>query len=497
MPGGGPRRSLGDRGGLFAFGGGVPGPTIGEQLKKGQLAALGQKDVQEAIDLTVQSRVQAVAAGMPAVWWFSRPAEAWGVSPWWSPQRDIDLRAFVKKEGNDILAGAVSSMVKKFKAMSWELDGPKATVEDRQQVLVEAEFGKGWGTLLSKTIEDYLTCDRGAFWELIGKGAPDKPMQGLPVAVAHLDATKCQLTGDPEYPVVFYNGKGGRAHKMHATRVAHLVDMESPSEEMNGVGFCACSRVVASSQILLLLSRYKVEKLDDLPQAGLLILNNIVPQKWEDAKAEYERGRRQLGQAVWANIMTLIGVDPAQAADAKFVSFAGLPDAFDEQSSITTYVNIVALSLGIDARELFPVNSGSFGGGTESLVMAQKAKGKGVGELISGLERLVNWRLMPKRVTFTFSFQDDDEDAQRAQIEDQKAKTILSMYTAADPTSGETLVTRAEARQMLADNVDYFSSDFLEIDITDTIETSDTDQEETGKEFSRTPRAYDRMDRGR
>jgi len=452
-------------------------PTLGDLLTTEQREALGVKSVEEALDLTVQQRAQAVAAGFPAVWWFARPAEAWDVSPWWRPQRDQELRDFVKREGNDILAGAVSSMVKKFKAMNWTLDGPKSTVAERQEVLSQAEFGGGWGALIGKTVDDYCTCDRGAFWELIGKGDPDKPLRGLPVGVAHLDAAQCHLTGDPEYPVVFLAGKDGRAHKMHATRVVHLVDMESPNAAMLGVGFSAVSRVVASSQILLLLSKYKVEKLDDLPQAGILVLNNVVPQKWEDAKAEHERGRRQLGHEIWSNVMTLIGVDPAQPADAKFVNFAQIPDAFNEQESVTTYVNVVALSFGVDPREFWPVSSGALGTASESLVMAQKAKGKGIGDLISTIERAVNWRLMPKRVEFHFDFQDDEEDIQRAQIEDAKTKTIVSMYAAADPASGETLVTRDEARQMLADNVSYFNPSFLEMDVTGDVVADDVDRE--------------------
>jgi len=454
--------------------------TIEEQLSAEQRSALesvkAKTDVEQAIDLSVQRRVQAVDAGSYSpVWWFTQP-RGWGVSPWWSPQRDKELREFVKKEGNDILAGAVSSMTKKFRAMNWVVDGPAATVQWAQDLLGNSEFGKGWSTFVGKTVEDYIECDRGAFWEIIGKGDADKPLQGLPVGIAHLDACQCQLTGDPNYPVVFLGAKDGRARKMHATRVVHLVDMESPNSAMNGVGFSSVSRVIASSELLLALAKYKREKLDDLPQAGLLVLNNVVPQKWEDAKAEYERGRRQLGQELWANIMTLIGVDPAQPASANFVSFANLPDHFDEQSTVTTYINIIALAMGIDAREFWPVSSGALGTAAESLVMHQKAKGKGIGDLISTIERAVNWHLFPKRVSFEFDFTDDEEDAQRASIEDQKTVTIMRMF-APDP-AGETVATRMEIRQMLADNVDYFDPDFLEVDISEEEQREDVDRDE-------------------
>ena len=262
---------------------------------------------------------------------------------------------------------------------------------------------------------------------------------------------------------------------MHATRVVDMVDMESPSDVMNGLGFCAVSRVLASSELLLMLSQYKREKLSDLPQAGLLILNNVVPSKWEDATAAYERERRVLGNELWANIMTLIGVDPAQPAGADFISLSSLPDHFDEAGTITTYINIVALAMGLDAREFWPVSSGALGTGAESLVMHQKAKGKGVGDLITTIERAVNWHLLPKRVSFEFDFQDDEEDAARTGIEDQKTVTIMRMF-APDP-EGQTVASRDEVRQMLADNVDYFSEDFLLVDTTGTTEADDTDRD--------------------
>jgi len=191
-------------------------------------------------------------------------------------------------------------------------------------------------------------------------------------------------------------------------------------------------------------------------------------------KAEYEMERRKLGEDVWANIMTLIGVDPAQPASATFTSFANIPDAFNEQESITTYVNIVALAMGLDAREFWPVSSGALGTASESLVMAQKAKGKGIGDLISTIERAVNWRLLPKRVEFHFDFQDDDEDEQTARIEEQKTATIMKMI-GPDPTMP--VATNEEIRQMLADNVKYFPTEFLDVDITDETTASDVDRD--------------------
>lgn len=432
--------------------------------------------------LSVQQRIESNGGNVVGgVFYFGKMAED-EVAPWWSPMRDLNLREFWRQPGNDILQGATSSMTKKFKSMSWVLEGPERVVRQYQPRLANAEFGKGWGRLLDKSLQDYFTQDKGAFWELIGQGDPAGPIEGAVLGLAHLDSALCQLTGDPVYPVLFHNPKSNKPHKLHATRAVHLVDMPSPNELMNDVGFCATSRVIASAQVLLKLAKYKNEKLSDLPPAGLLLFNNIMPSQWEDQKSDYNRERRKLGQETWANVMTFFGLDPSQPVTAEFTSFANLPDQFDERSAIDIYVNIVALAFGVDIREFWPLSAGSLGTAAETLVQHQKARGKGVGEVISTLERAINWKILPPSVSFRFDFRDDEEDAQRADIAKKKIEAIMAMWK--PPSQGMQVegftppVSRLEIRQMLADQVAYFHEDFLEVDVTDNIEASDTDQEE-------------------
>jgi len=325
-------------------------------------------------------------------------------------------------------------------------------------------------------------------------------MEGLPVGVANLDSGQCQLTGDPVYPVLYRNTKemycpkckkkyvGGigqcpeddtqlvpMVHKLHATRVVHLVDMPSPNEAMKNVGFCGVSRVIASSFVLLKLAQYKNEKLSDLPQAGLLLLNNILPAQWENITKGHQKDRRKLGQEIWSNIMVLMGLDPERPITADFLNFAQLPDQFNEKEATELYINIVALAFGVDVREFWPMGAGGIGAtAAETLIMHQKAKGKGVGDLISTLERAINWHLLPEAVSFAFDFQDDDEDKAKAELDETRTKTILSMYLPT-PDGGDMVATRDEVRQMLADNVTYFHDDFLETDTTSQTSADDTE----------------------
>jgi len=390
---------------------------------------------------------------------------------WWSQSRDLALRQFWMRQNNDILQGAISSMVKKFKAMNWLIEGPQRVINRYQKVLTTAEFWQGWSFWLGKILTDYLTQDKGGFSELIGAGDPNGPIVGPVLGVAHLDAAHCTLTGDIEFPVIFHNAKEESSHRLHVTRVAHFVDMPSPMEQMNNTGFCAVSRVIGSSEILLKVNKYKNEKLDDLPEAGLLIFNNVLPEKWNDAKADYNRETRRLGQSHWRNVMTMFGLDPAQAATADLISFANLPDAFNELETTNIYLNIIALSFGVDTREFWPITGGALGTATESEVMHQKARGKGVGEIISMVERIINWKILPESATFGFDFKDDQEDLLAADIDEKRTNTIMSMWQ----SDGFGPVRREEIRQMLADNVSYFPDDFLEFDATEEEEATDTE----------------------
>lgn len=443
----------------------------------------GIKQLEPAQELSIQRRATQETAGIYS-FWFSRPLDDSEIAPYWSLQRDRDLRRFYLREGNDILQGALSSMVKWAKTLSWVIEGPERVAKREQSMLAESEFGDGWGTLVSKGILDYYTQDKGWTMEAIGAGDPGGPLEGPVLGLAHLDSQFIMPTGDVTYPIVFTNRKDSSYHKIHTSRVIRIVDMPSPNELLYGVGFSALSRLISTSQVLHKLARYKNEKLSDMPEAGLLILNNILPQKFDDAKAMSERGRRKLGQEIWSNIMTLFSIDPAQPAEAKFLSFANLPDGFKEAESVDLYVNVVALVFGVDRSEFFPAATGNFGSGQTGYLASEKARGKGKGDYIAAIERAINWKVLPESVNFRIDNRDDEQDKLKAEINGKKTETIMSMWKPDQVANGiQPPISAIELRQMLADNVpDYFKPEFLEVDLTDNEELTDVEREMT-KEF--------------
>lgn len=461
----------------------MPNSLLADELSSNGHNGTDLKQLEPAQALSIQRRATQETAGIYS-FWFSRPLDNSEIAPYWSQTRDRDLRRFCLREGNDILQGALSSMNKWAKTLSWVVEGPERVAKREQATLAESEFGEGWGALVSKGYFDYTTQDKGWTMEAIGAGNPNGPIEGPVLGLAHLDSQFIVPTGDATYPIVFTNRKDNSYHKIHTSRVIRIVDMQSPNELLYGVGYCALSRLIATSQVLMKLARYKNEKLSDMPEAGLLILNNILPRQFEDGIANTERGRRKLGQEIWSNIMTLFSIDPAQPASANFTSFASLPDGFNEQESTDLYVNIVALVFGVDRSEFFPAATGNFGSGQTGQIAYQKAQGKGKGDYIAAIERAINWKVLPESVNFRIDNRDDEQDRLKAEINGKKIESIMNMWRSDQVANGvQPPISAIELRQMLADNVpDYFKPEFLEVDLTDNEELTDVEREMT-KEF--------------
>lgn len=366
------------------------------------------------------------------------------IPDWGNSQRDVWLRAFYKSPGNDILQGAVASMVKKLKALNWYIRGGERLVRYFQQVLAYSEGGHGWDRFLSKVVEDYLTLDRGAFIEVIHE--TDDPSSRV-VGLAHLDGCRCVATGNVQYPVRYHDDKK-KPHLLDYRQVIHIVDLSSPDQDRYDLGFCATSRVLKSANILRRFAQYKDEKLSSRPVPGLAIASNITDDMLRKAleKADEEEITKH-GRLVYRNIPILTALDTDRPISLEMIEFRSVPDGFDMVGETTLFVQMVALAFGVDAREFWSMTAT---GATkaDALVQAQKTKGKGPGDLMSQIEWAVNWKVLPPRLEFKFDFVDDEEDREKAEIAKLRVEVIRNMWLS-DPISMMGIITTDEARNLL------------------------------------------------
>lgn len=431
---------------------------------------------------SVQTRPEAGAPTAPVLTsWLQVLANADDAPSWWSRSRDVWLRQFVTAPGNDLLAGTIATVIAKVAGCGWYLEGPERTANVYRKVLLEwADFGGGWDVLLSKVVFDYLTQDAGAWIERIREGE-----EGACLGLAHLDNGQMWISGDPEYPASYMTAFQADAdedkrewQRLHRSRVIHLVDTPSPRERMLGVGFCAVSRALTTSRILMDIARYEREKLSDLPPAGLLLLNNLSQQQWGDLQRAYDARQEQRGNTVFRQVMVAFGLDPSVPLSAEVLSFSELPDNFDKRTQTELAIYSFALAFRIDPREIWPVSSGSLGTATETEVMHMKARAKGAGLLLTQLERAFNDGLtLPASLTFHFDFQDTEEDQAGAALAKTKADFIRSLWE--PPRMGtsagsEGIISREEARAWLVKEGLFDEDDLLVLD--DEGRADDTEQ---------------------
>lgn len=361
---------------------------------------------------------------------YSRPSD---VPPWGTYERDKRLRQLWTLHGNEPIQGATAAIVQKVQSTGWHLEGPRNVAARVHSMLHNADFGNGWEPFLSKVIADYLLQDNGCFVEILGEGRPDQMLTGPALGIAHLDSAKCTRTGDLEYPVT-YRDELGKLHKLHWSRVWLASDMPSPEERKLGVGFCSLSRCVSSAQTLINWSEMRNEMIDDFPAAGVLAMSGINRESFENQMKAYEADRARKEQEVYRGLVTLFQPNPTYQMKMELLNFRQLWEGFEERSLYDTIIDLVAMAFGIDRQEIAPLATSALGSGAQSTVLNQKSRGKGVGNLLSLLERFVN-RIVPSSVVFRFDFSDDEQDMMQAQIRQMKATTIVTLYTAAGKPS--------------------------------------------------------------
>jgi hypothetical protein len=358
---------------------------------------------------------------------------------WGTRDRERTLRDLYRHDYNWMVQGAFAGVMKKIASTPWEIKGPedisaaeskywrarykaarfgdepdgeRPDIEYWQEVLRQADFGRGWTSFIQKGV-DYLRHDSGWFWELIAPGDPRKPPSGPVTGIAHLDALRCLPTGDPEYPVLYYDRKG-KLHLLHYTRVVQLVDMPDGDEHRPGYGLCALSRAVSIVSREILMGRYIESSLDDKPGPGIVVTNLNKSERGR-AFAEYQREQNSDERPEWGRQLWFYSPDPQFQVQLETKAFSTAPEKFGFNEYTLLDVNAMALALGVDVQELWQLTGGTIGSGEQSEILSQKSRGKAIGTLYAMMERALN-DILPEEYEFAFKLKDDAEANQTATL---------------------------------------------------------------------------------
>lgn len=389
----------------------------------------------------------------PLFWGFIEHPEI--IAPWGSRQRDVELRKRAYAVHNSLFQSAVAAFIKRVQAVPYEIKGGRNNVRYYQDMLAESDFGNGWESLVGKFLWDWFTQDFGGIFEIIGKGRADKPISGRVTGLSVLDSLSCQATRSYEYPLIYWNEENGSFHRMHITRATRLADAASPVRRAYNNGFCALSRYYSESTADILLNRFDVESLSDMPPPGIMTVAGLTEPQWQAASRQYQADRVKDGQGVFRQTMVIHALDPNNPIKIEVHPFSQIPEGFDTEKYIRIHVNKLALALGVDPQDIWPLSGAALGTGAQSVILNEKGKGKTFGYILQMLTRFMNWNVLSKDCEFQFKFKDSDGDKLKA----EQAQIWASI---AGQLHGQGLMTAEQAVELLANNVQEFGNVYMD-----------------------------------
>lgn len=374
-----------------------------------------------------------------------------------SRKRDEWLQNFWPREMH--WAGVISSVNMIDTNRGWNLTGGRNQVMRFVPVLRDADDGAGWRQWISQQSTAYYTSDLGALTET-GRDGAGGPLR----AIYHLDPTKCFLTGDRQRPLKYNNNKNAWT----PDDFFRLVSMKSIMEEYNGLGLCATSRVLDMCRIMLALYSHQYEMLGARAPKGLMLLQNISQEQWDDAMAIRD-ARLDSDMRRYYNSVAVIAQQGVDSIDAKLVALSQLPENFDLEVFTNLLMYAYALCIGYDPIEFWPVLAGQLGRGRETDIQHRKGTGKGGLNFMLAMQEALQQQL-PDTLHFEFEQRDQEGVLLDVQVAQAAANFVTTLYSgkgsqvpgprgeeggdgspvlAPQTPEIETLISRDEARSLL------------------------------------------------
>lgn len=370
----------------------------------------------------------------------------------WGPNvhaRDRQLREFWPTE--PYFASALYTVVSQYVAFEYTLSGPARMTGIYQDILNNVQFGKGWQALMTPFLIDLFTQDNGAFIEIVRADNfnPRSPV----ISLNHLDSQKCFRTGDPAFPV-YYQDNHGTFHRLAWYNVIAFSEMPSPVEEMRGVQYCALTRVLRATQTLRDVGIVKQEKASGRFTRQVNLVSGVQTRVIEDAMRQHELSGANAGFLKYIQPLIIASLDPTARVTKETIDLASIPDDYDEEKSLRTYILLLSMAFGQDYQTFAPLPGGGLGSSSQSKVLNMKSRGKGPGLFMRAIERLFNFHgLLPRTVSLSFTEKDAAEQMEQTELRKGRAEELEILIR-----SG--LITTEVGRQIMVDRGDL-DEDYL------------------------------------
>jgi hypothetical protein len=406
---------------------------------------------------------------------FFMPTWGMGVAPdlppYWSMQRDAILLGTLYREA--MWSAAVAIATAKKTTQDWKVDSDVPLRSQRaQKLFLEMDSGRGWVSGLERHLQSYLLSDNGGWCEIVrATGAAGSRILGI----IPLDPLRCLRTGDPDVPLL-YRDRPGALHELKDYQCFNVVDMPDPQELWFGVGHCASERAYFKIVTMQGLEQYLNEKITGRRPTSLYIINGLSTNQIEMAMRTAQEDAQSKGMANYMGAAVAAVIDPTAPPGMIEIPFTKVPDGFNPVEERREAKLVYADALGIDPQELDPALTarGAMGTGAQSVVLAEKEKGKGMWAWDKKWAYNVNYHTLDDRTTFYFQENDLRDQAQKADI-------LLKHATATNLMVTNGTMTGQQAMNYLVDN-EEMPKEYAPTDLTPDEDLTDSEKPETGAE---------------
>lgn len=401
--------------------------------------------------------------------------------PYWSQSRDAVLRSMVHFE--PMWAASVHIAITKLVTQAWQVTSSVPLRAKRAQDILLNFGGKrnGWVTSLSKGLRDFLNTDNGQFIEIVRTGkSPGHRIVGL----MPLDSCRCTRTGDPQYPVI-YRDRLGKYHALKDYQVMMMSDMPDPGDTYFGVGLSATARAYTEIWKLMMITWYINEKVSGMQPLEIHIVNGLIGTQLEDAVESAKQ--KQVGKGVVSYMGAVIVSNPSTVPpEIVSIPLAELPDRFNRKEEFDIALLTYANCLGLDPQDLQPLSSQALGSGSQSQILEEKSKGKGVAAWRQDFTHQLNMYVLDDITEFIFIEKDYKDQKAQTDIAYQQAqvaeKRIGSGITTADMEL-QIMVERQEIPKELVPEDDIDTESVTDTEKPDMVDEQQEDAQEEKPQF--------------
>lgn len=344
----------------------------------------------------------------------------------------------------DKWANAISIAATKCASLEYDIEGDVPLRRNRMHEILTAVDGmQGWGQFVVKQMQDFLCTNNGEFVEVV---RTSKAVGSRVVGLLHLDSTRCYRTGDPEIPVI-YMDRLGRLHELRAHQVIAIADMPTPRLTFNGVGFCAAQRVYRTIYRMAAIEQYVAEKVTGRRPLKVTLINGLTQKQLETifASADQDASAKGLTSYMGAAVSAVPTDEDISSVE---IELSGLPENFDLEKERLNANLTYANTIGLDIQDLQPgAIGGSLGSSTQSQVLNDKAKGKGLSYWRKAFTEQLNLKVLPDATVFMFIEKDYRDEMAKADAAGARQGIRSQMVS-------DGMISKEQALQMAVDDGD-------------------------------------------